>query len=81
MATITNDKETGGKWLVKAIDNFGEDIEIFCETHWDAQVIATNESNNLVLYFDEFKVIDGLNQHRDGLNFREWLKKRNGTKN
>jgi len=24
------------------------------------------------IYFDEFEVIDGLNQHPTGLNFKEW---------
>lgn len=27
-------------------------------------------------YFSEFQVIDGLNQHRDGLTFEVWLKRR-----
>lgn len=26
-------------------------------------------------YFEEFKIIDGLNQHPDGLNFEEWKNK------
>ena len=25
-------------------------------------------------YLDEFEVIDGLNQHKDGLTFKEWRK-------
>jgi len=26
-------------------------------------------------YYSEFEVIDGLNQHKDGLNFKQWRKK------
>lgn len=28
------------------------------------------------MYFQEFEIIDGLNQHRDGLNYYEWLHKK-----
>ena len=29
----------------------------------------------LDIYYGEFVVIDGLNQHEEGLSFEEWLKK------
>ncbi|MFA5014803.1 MAG: hypothetical protein WC549_04620 [Actinomycetota bacterium] len=74
MAVIINDKSTNGKFLVKAIDDNGDDIEKLCETREDAQSIANNETKNQVKYYNEFKVIDKLNQHPSGLNFRQWLK-------
>ena len=75
MASITYDKTTNGKFRVRAIDNQGKDIEVFCDTQIDAQIIANNESNNQMRYFGEFEIIDKLNQHPSGLNFREWLKR------
>ena len=44
---------------------------------------AVNEKNLKTLvsyllykeYLSEFKIIDGLNQHKDGLNFQEWVDK------
>lgn len=74
MASITNDKTTNGKWKVQAIDGRGEDVELFFDTHIEAQAIANVETQNQIRYFDEFQIIDGLNQHPSGLNFREWLK-------
>lgn len=38
--------------------------------------MAKAYSDKLMLeqkYFSEFKVIDNLNQHPEGLNFKEWL--------
>ena len=74
MASITNDKETAGKWRVRAIDTRGDDVELFFNTHAEAQAIANVETQNQLKYFGEFKKIDGLNQHPSGLNFRDWLK-------
>lgn len=77
MASITNDKTTNGKWLVEAIGSDGEDIEMFCATHAEAQAIANIESTNQLKYFAEWRIIDGHNQHKDGLSFREWCAKNN----
>jgi len=74
MASITKDETTNGKFRVRAIDNFGEDVELFFDTHIEAQAIANVESKNQIRYFEQFQIIDGRNQHPSGLNFREWLK-------
>ena len=76
MAIIRNDKTTKGLFMVNAIDNFGNDVELFFETHIEAQAIANAELQNQVKYLDEFKVIDGRKQHPLGLSFRDWLKNR-----
>jgi hypothetical protein len=75
MSTIKCNKETNWKFLVKAINNKGEEISLLVDTHAEAQAIADNETFNQMKYFDEFVIIDGLNQHKDGLSFVEWLKK------
>lgn len=74
MASIANDKTTNGKFRVRAIDNNGEDVELYFDTQIEAQAIANVETQNQVKYFNEFKVIDGRNQHPSGLSFRDWLK-------
>jgi len=77
MASIINDKTTKGKYLLRAIDNNGDDVEVFYDTLYEAQVGANLETQNQIRYFDEWVVIDGLKQHPSGLNFREWLKSKN----
>jgi len=74
MASISCDKTTNGKYRVRAIDSNGEDVEVFCNSHIEAQTIANVETQNQLKYFNEFQVIDGLNKHPSGLNFKEWLK-------
>ena len=74
MASIDYDKTTNGKYRVRAIDGRGEDIELFFDTHIEAQTIANIETQNQIKYFNEFQVIDGRKHHPTGLNFREWLK-------
>lgn len=76
MATITFDTSTKGKWLVRAIDDNGEDIEKYCYSREEARTIAGIEYANQLIYFGQFRKIDGIDQHPDGLSFREWLKKR-----
>ncbi len=74
MALIIHDETTGGKFKVKAIDDYGEDVEVMCDHRVQAQLIANNETSNMLTYFEEFRTIDGLSQHPTGLNFRQWLK-------
>jgi len=74
MASITKDNTTNGKFRVCAIDNFGEDIELFFDTHIEAQAIANVETLNQTKYFDEFEIIDGVSRHPKVLTFRKWLK-------
>ena len=77
MASIKNDITTNGKWRVLAIGLDGEDINQLCDTHAEAQAIANIESLNQMKYYEEWKIIDGRNQHKDGLSFKQWLKKTN----
>ena len=74
MASITKNKTTGDKFMVLAIDSNGEDFSLFFDTHIEAQAIANVETQNKMQYFKEFEIIDGLNQHPSGFNFRNWLK-------
>lgn len=76
MASIVNNNETNNKFRVRAIDSNGDDVELFFDTHIEAQAIANVETENQIKYYNEFKIIDGLNQHPSGLNFRNWLKNR-----
>ena len=73
MASITNDKTTNGKFRVRSLDGQGNDVELFFDTHIEAQAIANIEIQNKLKYYKEFKVIDGLNQHPAGFSFKEWL--------
>lgn len=74
MASITKDDTTNGKFRVRAVDGQGNDVELFFDTHIEAQAIANVESQNKQRYFDEFEIIEGINRHPSGRNFFEWLK-------
>ena len=74
MASITKNNTTKAKFRVQAIDSRGEDIELFFDTHIEAQAVVNAEMQKKVKYNNEFEVIDGLNRHPSGLAFRDWLK-------
>lgn len=44
MASIISDKNTKGKFLVRASSYNGNDIEKLCDTHAEAQEIANGET-------------------------------------